>query len=71
MSVKDVVREGALAAPAATNVGFAVFGVPLQTWVMVLSAVLILCQLFWLFYNNLVRKKDGPAKDSDRGSVSN
>jgi hypothetical protein len=65
MSVKEVVKEAAMAAPAGYNIGASLFGVPLQTWVMVLSVVLILCQLFWLFYNNLVRSKDGPTQSTD------
>jgi len=70
MSMKDTLREAATAAPAATNLTLSVFGVPLQSWVLILSAVLILCQLFWLFYNNLVRKKDGPEESTDRGGTS-
>jgi len=70
MSIKDTLKEAATAAPAATNITLSVFGVPLQSWVMILSVVLILCQLFWLFYNNLVRKKDGHEEGSDRSGPS-
>lgn len=69
MSIKDTLRETATAAPAATNLTLSVFGVPLQSWVLILSAVLIFCQLFWLFYNNLVRKKDGPTESPDGDSI--
>lgn len=70
MSAKSTLGEVAIAAPATVNLGLSVFGVPLQSWVLILSAVLILCQLFWLFYNNIVRKKNGPTKDTDGGSSS-
>jgi hypothetical protein len=71
MSIKEALKETATAAPAATNLTLSVFGVPLQSWVLILSAVLILCQLFWLFYNNLVRKHDGHEEGTDGSGAGN
>lgn len=74
MIVNDITKEVVTAAPATSVVAANVFGVPLQSWVLILSAILILCQLFWLFYNNIVRKKDGPTEDpaesTDKPSAS-
>jgi hypothetical protein len=68
MSVKEVIAHEALkATPATTNLALTLFGVPLQSWVLIASLVLIACQLFFLFWNNL-RRRDEEDTDGPRGS---
>jgi len=54
---QDLITEGVKAVPAGTTLTLSLFGIPISGWAGILSIVLLLCQLFFLFRNNLSKTK--------------
>ena len=53
----DLITEAAKAAPTVTVGGLTLFGVVLSDWVMILTIVYTLCQLFFLFKDKWWNKR--------------
>lgn len=59
---QDLITEAAKATPPTTTLTLSLFGIPINGWIGILSIVLLLSQLFFLFRNNLSKGKTDAVK---------
>lgn len=56
--IKEIAKEVLTAAPGTTASGIILFSIPLTQWVVILTAILVVSQIFFL-YRKEFRRKNG------------